>query len=338
MTNDTPVELIEDQVTGNRFLVYNSESGLRIDVRYEGDALWMTQAQIAQLFGREVSSVSRHISNILDEGELEESTSLQKLQKSVGRPLTLYSLDMVISVGYRVDSKPATQFRKWATQTLVEFATKGFVVDKIRLKEPENADRIRELREVVKDIRSDEANVYRELLRICAMCSDYEGGSSQAIEFFKKMQSKLIFAVVSNTPAEVIKGRADAQEPNMGLQTWPNENIRKADVTVSKNYLASGELRELNSLTTILLDVFDLQFEAGRLVQMLDAEKLLDRQINGLDRVVLQNAGSISKKTADIFAHKQYEQWKEQQKALRHRQADSIIKEIAKEVKDLPKR
>jgi len=112
----------------------------------------------------------------------------------------------------------------------------------------------------------------------------------------------------------------------------------RADVTVSKNYLASGELRELNSLTTILLDVFDLQFEAGRLVQMLDAEKLLDRQINGLDRVVLQNAGSISKKTADIFAHKQYEQWKEQQKALRHRQADSIIKEIAKEVKDLPKR
>jgi len=333
-----PVNLIEDEATGDRFLVYGTEHGHRIDIQYRGEELWMTQAQIAELFGRERSVITRHISKILDEGELDEETSVQIMHKSVGRPAAIYNIDMVISVGYRVASKQATTFRKWATETLVQFAKKGFVVDSVRLKNPENIDRVRELRDILKDIRSDEANVYRELREICATCEDYEGGTKQAVAFFKKMQSKLIYAVVSNTPAELIHDRADAAEPNMGLQTWPNQNIRKSDVTVSKNYLAQGELRELNSLTTILLDVFDLQLEAGRLVQMAEAEHLLDRQLNGLDRIVLKNAGSISKKTADIFAHQQYVAWKEKQKQLRHKEADKVIKEIAKQVKDLPKR
>lgn len=333
-----PVQLLEDEDTGDRFLVYGTDKGQRLDIQYRGEMLWMTQAQIAELFGRERSVISKHVSKILEDGELDETTSVQILHKSIGRPVAIYNLDMIISVGYRVDSKPATQFRRWATQTLVEFATKGFVVDSVRLKNPENADRVRELREIIKDIRSDEANVYRELMRICAMCEDYEGGSKQAIDFFKKMQSKLVYAVVSNTPAEVIRGRADAMEPNMGLHTWPNENIRKSDVTVSKNYLAQGELKELNGLTNILLDIFELQLDAGRLVRMSDAESLLDRQLTGLDRVVLNHAGTVRKKSADIFAHRQYEGWKLKQKELRHKQADEALKSIAKQVKGLPKR
>ena len=336
--NDTPVKLIEDEDSGDRFLVYGSDEGLRLDIQYQGETLWMTQAQIAQLFGREVSSVSRHISNIFEERELEEETSLQKVQRSHGRPSIVYNLDVVISVGYRVSSAQATAFRRWATQTLVQFATKGFVVDSVRLKDPDNADRVRELREIIKDIRSDEANVYRELKRICAMCEDYEGGTKQATDFFKIMQSKLIYAVVSHTPAEFIRARANSNQPNMGLQTWPNENIRKADVTVSKNYLAEAELKELNSLTTILLDIFELQLDSGLLVRMADAEKLLDRQLTGLDRVVLKNAGRVKKSAADTFAHHHYEMYKEAQKLKRFEDADKAIQQIAKKTKELGKR
>ncbi len=154
-----PVHLVEDPETGDRFLVYGTDKGLQFDIRYEGETLWMTQAQIGQLFGRDVSTISRHIANVLDEGELDEATSLQKLQTTMGRPATLYNLDMVISVGYRVSSAQATLFRRWATSVLVQFARKGFVVDSRRLKQPENADRVAELREIIRDIRSDEANV-----------------------------------------------------------------------------------------------------------------------------------------------------------------------------------
>jgi hypothetical protein len=331
-----PVQLLEDEDSGDRFLVYGTEDGLRLEVQYSGEALWMTQAQIAQLFGRDRTVITKHLSAVFDEGELDLDSNVQKMHFAhSSKPVSLYSLDAVISVGYRVSSKQATKFRRWATQTLVQFATKGFVVDSVRLKNPENADRVRELREIIKDIRSDEANVYRELQRICAMCEDYEGGSQQAMSFFMKMQAKLVYAVVSNTPAEVVKGRANAADPNMGLQTWPNDNVRKADVTVSKNYLAAGELKELNSLTTILLDVFELQLDAGRLVRMKDAESLLDRQLSGLDRVVLNHGGSVTKKLADTVAHQQYAIWKEKQKELRHREADRAIKEIAKEAKKL---
>ncbi len=234
MREHDPVILQEDERTGDRFLVYGTDRGAQLDIRYLGEALWMTQAQIAELFGRDVSAISRHIGNILQEGELDEATSLQKAQTSTGRPATLYSLDMVISVGYRVSSSQATLFRRWATQKLVQFATKGFVIDPVRLKQPESADRLVELREIIRDIRSDEANVYRELRRICSMCQDYDGESAAWRDFYTKTQAKLVYAVTSNTPAEIIKTRADAAQADMGLTSWSHDNIRKGDVTGSK--------------------------------------------------------------------------------------------------------
>jgi len=176
MSTDEPVHLHEDD-TGDRFLIYSDGTGPHIEIAYQGDQLWMTQAQIAELFARERSVITKHINNILEEGELPEETSVQKLHKSQGRPTSLYSLDMVISVGYRVASKQATLFRKWATDKLVQFATKGFVIDAPRLKNPEYRDRIAELKEIIRDIRSDEANVYRELRSICTLCQDYDGKS-----------------------------------------------------------------------------------------------------------------------------------------------------------------
>jgi hypothetical protein len=328
MPNLEPVHLQEDEATGDRFLIYGDGTGIHIEVNYDGDQLWMTQAQIADLFGRDVSTISRHIASIIEEGELEES-NLRKVQIATStKPVTLYSLDMVISVGYRVASKRATMFRKWATEKLVQFATKGFVVDAPRLKNPENRDRIKELRDIIRDIRSDEANIYRELRSICAMCQDYDGQSPEWHEFYKNTQAKLVYAVCSNTPAEVIRLRADAKQPNMGLRTWSKENIRKADVAISKSYLGEGEVRELNRLTTILLDIFEDQMDIGKLKLMSEATTLLDNQLKSLNRVVLRSGGKVSMTDAKAHAEREYGKFDAVRKKLRRDQADKAIAEI----------
>lgn len=328
MSGLEPVHLQEDEATGDRFLVYGDGTGVHVEVNYAGDHLWMTQAQIADLYGRDVSTISRHIASILDEGELDES-NLHKTQIATStKPVTLYSLDMVISVGYRVASKQATLFRKWATEKLVQFATRGFVIDVARLKKPEYRDRIAELKEIIREIRSDEANVYRELRSICAMCQDYDGKSREWHEFYRNTQAKLIFAVCSDTPAEVIRKRADAKQPNMGLQIWPNENIRKADVAVSKNYLGDREVRELNRLTTILLDIFEDQMDIGKLKLMGEASALLDAQLRGLGRVVLHSGGRVSMDDAKLHAERQYGAYKAAQTVIQHQEADRAIAEI----------
>ncbi|WP_324740107.1 RhuM family protein [Tsuneonella sp. CC-YZS046] len=344
MTNNEPVVLQEDEVTGDRFLVYSTDKGLRLDIRYEGETLWMTQAQIAELFGVDRSVITKHIANVYAEGELEaEATSAKIAQvrqegmRRVERQIEHYTLDMVISVGYRVSSAQATLFRRWATDKLVQFATKGFVIDSVRLKQPENADRLAELREIIRDIRSDEANVYRELRRICAMCQDYDGDSEKWRGFYKTTQAKIVYAVTSHTPAELIKSRADATQPDMGLTTWPNDNIRKGDVTVSKNYFGESEVKELNRLTTILLDIFEDQADIGRLVMMDDAKRLLDDQLKSLGRVVLTHGGNVLKKDADRHAERQYEIYNAKRKAERQLEADRAMAALKEQNKALPK-
>ncbi|WP_298335663.1 RhuM family protein [uncultured Erythrobacter sp.] len=336
MTDQEPVHLQEDEDTGDRFLVYSDGTGTHVEVSYAGEQLWMTQAQISELFGRDISTISRHINNILDEGEL-DPTSLQKMQRSHGRPAVLYSLDMVIAVGYRVSTKQGTLFRKWATDKLVQFAVKGFVIDAPRLKNPENRDRVAELREIIRDIRSDEANLYRELRAICAMCQDYDGSSEASRKFYQETQAKLVYAVTSQTPAEVISSRASIASENMGLQTWPNENIRKKDVAVSKNYLAESEIKELNRLTTILLDIFEDQLDLGRLTMMSKAQAVLDKQLRDLGRVVLQGGGRVKTSEARRAAERVYQSYKAKQKLKRHEEADKAISEVKGVQKSLPR-
>lgn len=333
-----PVSLEEDPETGDRFLVYATDKGLRLDIRYAGETLWMTQAQIVELFGRDVSVISRHIKNILEEGELPEEGNLQKMQIARStRPVTLYSLDMVISVGYRVSSAKATLFRRWATGILVQFARKGFVVDALRLKEPEAIDRVAELREIIRDIRSDEANVYRELRRICSLCQDYDGTTETARAFYRQIQAKLVYAVTSQTPAEILIQRANHQADNMGLRSWPKDNIRKQDVTVSKNYLTEAEIKELNRLTTILLDIFEDQLELGRLILMADAQALLDRQLQQLGRTVLRGGGSVAAEAARQHVEREYEAFDRTRKIARQREAEETIAALTKEAKSLPR-
>jgi hypothetical protein len=332
-----PVHLVEDAATGDRLLIYGTEKGIRIELKYEGDNLWMTQSQIAELFGREVSTISRHINNIIEEGELSEETSLQKTQISAGRPATLYSLDMIISVGYRVSSARATLFRKWATEKLVQFATKGFVIDADYLKAPNARDRVLELREIIRDIRSDEANVYRELRSICAMCSDYDPRSSRWADFYAHTQAKLMWAVTTHTPAEMIMSRANADHENMGLRTWKGERVNQADVEVSKNYLVEAEIKELNRLTTILLDIFEDQLDLGRISNMAELEALLEGQLRSLGRNVLRSGGSVKTNDAKAHAIEQYKQFNEKRRAVRRTQADAAIDSLKKQEKALRK-
>ncbi|MBU4529809.1 MAG: virulence RhuM family protein [Hoeflea sp.] len=346
MSDDNgPVQVSEDAETGDLFLVYGTDRGLRLDIRYEGDTLWMTQAQIGALFGVDRSVITKHIANVYAEGELEPGPTSAKIaqvrqegSRHVQRQIEHYNLDMVISVGYRVSSTQATLFRRWATGILVQFARKGFVVDSPRLKQPDNADRIAELREIIRDIRSDEANIYRELRQICAMCQDYDGNAEVAREFFQKTQAKLVYAVTSHTPAEIVASRADSNAANMGLQTWPKDNIRKADVAVSKNYLAEGEIKELNRLTSILLDIFEDQLDLGRLVVMQDAQNLLDRQLLQLGRTVLRTGGQVGASDARRRAEDHYDKFDAQRKLERQQEADEQIAALAREAKGLPKR
>lgn len=344
MANLEPVHLREDEITGDRFLVYGTDGGPQLDIRYEGETLWMTQQQIAELFGVARQGVNSHLNNIYDEGELErEATCKEILQirdeggRTVSRKTLIHNLDAVIAVGYRVSTKQGTLFRKWATDKLVQFATKGFVIDTPRLKRPESRDRVKELREIIRDIRSDEANVYRELRSICAMCQDYDGQSEEWREFYKNTQAKLIYAVCSSTPAEVVKHRADSREPSMGLATWPNENIRKADVGVAKNYLAEREITELNRLTTILLDILEDQMDIGRLKLMAEASAMLDEQLRTLGRSVLHKGGRVSMSDAKAHAEREYEKFKKVLAAQRHAEADKVIAEIKSTMKVLPK-
>ncbi|KRA57384.1 DNA-binding protein [Caulobacter sp. Root656] len=334
---ETPVSLVEDD-TGHRFLIYGTDRGVQVELRYEGDALWMTQAQMASLFGRDPSVIYRHVTNILEEGELSEADNLQKMQViGAGRPGTLYSLDMVISVGYRVSSAQATLFRKWATGVLVRFATSGFVVDAERLKNPDEQDRVRELRDIVRDIRTSEANVYAELRRICALCQDYEPGSSAWTEFYRRTQAKLFYAVTSQTPSEVLRARADARASNMGLQSWSKDEIRQSDAVVAKNYLMPAELKELNRLTVILLDIFEDQLEIGRLVLMEQASKLLDQQLANLNRVVLRHGGGVRHDDAETAAKAEYKLFDARRRLARREEADEHLAALKRADEALPK-
>jgi hypothetical protein len=340
-----PVHLIEDAETGDRFLIYGTEKGTRVELRYDGDNLWMTQAQMAELFGVDRSVVTKHLANIYESGELDtEATSAKVAQvrteggREVTRQIETYNLDAVISVGYRVSTRQGTQFRKWATEKLVQFATTGFVIDAQRLKNPDSFDRIKELREIIRDIRSDEANVYLELRNICKLFSDYDPNSSACHDFFMRMQAKVMYGVTSHTPSELIISRANADHENMGLRTWARDDVRKSDVTVSKNYLVETEIQELNRLTTILLDVFEDQLKIGKLMSMGQAEALLDDQLKGLNRNVLRHGGVVKSDSAKAHAHTEYQRFDAKRKAIRHAQAEQALLSLKKQDKSLPKR
>jgi hypothetical protein len=323
-----PVHLTEDE-SGDRFLIYSTETGIRVQLRYDGEALFLSQNQMAELFGVDVRTVNEHLLNIFREGELDESATIRKFRmvrtegaREVAREVNHYNLDAVIAVGYRVSSRQGTMFRKWATDKLVRFATKGFVVDVERLKQPDERDHFRELRELIREIRASEANVYAELRRIISLCSDYETlDEHRKNTFFAAVQNKLLYAVTAMTAAELRIHRASAAKENMGLTAWRGRQPSKADILVAKNYLGDVEIKDLNRFTNMLLDYFEQETELRRLVHTANAEQAVDRFILNNDRHLLKGAGGVSKKDADAHCEAEYDKFNDMRK-LRYLQSD----------------
>jgi hypothetical protein len=340
MSKIDQVRLEQHAEGGDPLLIYATPRGTKVELPYKGETIWASQRQMAQMFDVSVANVSAHLLKIFKEGELQEEAVIKEELITAGDgkayPTKLYNLNAIISVGYRVESRVGTAFRIWATDILIRILTQGFYVDTERLKEGKDYDRIRELRETIRDIRSSEANLYAELRRICAMCKDYDGTSQTAHKFYSHMQAKLFHAVTSQTPSEILKSRINASLPNLGLQSWPKDEIRQADVVVAKNALAEAELRELNRVTDILLSIFEDQLDLGRLVVMGDARNLLDQQLRQLGRPVLRGGGSVSTEDAQAHAKAQYKLFDEHRRLERKRQADTELAALRSQAKKLP--
>ena len=334
-----PLEVIEEAETGNRFVAYVTRDGIELQCMFDGEQPWFTQKDLAGIFGVGVPAINEHIKRFLADEELDNSVIRDfRITAGDGKSYTVkhYGLDVAFYVGYRVNSKEGKLFRRWATAMLVQLATKGFVVQTRRLKGGENSDRIRELREVIRDIRSEEANLYAEIRNICAMCKDYDAHSQGAVKFFQLMQAKLFFAVVSQTPAQVIVARADAAHESMGLRSWKGERVLQSDALIGKNYLAEGEVKELNRLVSILLDVFEDQLDIGKLTSMSECSDLLDRQLRQLSRPLLASPGPPSATEAEKVAKDRYKIFGERRRSIEKVRADRELAELRTAARALP--
>jgi hypothetical protein len=338
-----PLQVIEDAETGNRFVVYTNKDGVSLELSFDGETPWFTQADLAKMFGVSPSTLVEHLQRFAEYGEIDDATIRDfrivrtEGSRRVERMITHYGLDVGFYVGYRVNSAEGKLFRRWATEMLVQLATKGFVVDQRRLRSGGNADRVRELREIIRDLRSEEANLYAELRDICGMCQDYKPDSEASRKFYQHMQAKLFYAVTSHTPAQLIAARADADQPNMGLQTWAGDRLLQADVTIGKNYLAEGEAKELNRLTAIVLDIFEDQLDLGRLTLMSECTDLLDRQLAQLGRAVLRKPPPPRKEQADKHAKAEYTKFHAKRRLAAKASSDSELAVLRGAANDLPK-
>ena len=313
------IELIKP----NNFLLYTSSEGaIKVDVLLKDESIWLTINQMAELFNIDKSGISRHIKNIFETGELQEEVVVAKIatttqhgaipDKTQERQVNFYNLDMIISVGYRVNSIRGTHFRIWATRQIKELIIKGFVLDNEKLKNPDNPfgkDYFDELLEEIRDIRSSEKRFYRKITDIYALAIDYNAKAEETNEFFKIVQNKLLFAASGNTAAEIIQLRGDASKTNMGLTTWKGNKVRKGDVTISKNYLNKKELDVLNRIVTMYLDYAELQAMNHRQMFTKDWREKLDSFLKFNNQEILTNAGTVTKEIADNLAIEKYEQY-----------------------------
>jgi hypothetical protein len=304
---------------GGHFLVYQAEDGkLKIDVRFEGETVWLTQQHMAELFRTTQQNISLHLANIYDEGELERGAThkrsllvRQEGSREVRRSVDFYNLDAILSVGYRVKSAVATRFRIWATQRLREYIVKGFVLDDERLKNPDQPfDYFEELLRRIQDIRTSERRFYQKITDIYATSIDYDPTQEVSIAFFKTVQNKVHWAITGQTAAEIIHDRVDATKPNLGLTNWRGPVIRKHDVSIAKNYLSEDELAALNNLVEQYL--LFAQGQAMRRVpmHMEDWVKRLDAFLVLNERDILTHAGHISHEVAKVRAELEYDRFK----------------------------
>ncbi len=298
------------------FVIFKTEDEkIAVDVRFEEDTVWLSQEQMAVLFERDRSVIVKHIGNIFSEGELEEKSNVHFLHiANSDKPVKFYNLNVIISVGYRVKSQRGTQFRIWATQRLNKYIRKGFTMDDERLKNLGGGGYWKELLQRIRDIRASEKVFYRQVLDIYATSIDYNPKADVSIEFFKKVQNKIHYAVHGQTAAEVIFNRADAEKEFMGLMTFPGNRPYLKDVVIAKNYLDEKELRSLGQLVSGYLDFAERQAEREQPMTMKDWAKHLDNILTMSGEKLLQGAGSVSHEKAINKATTEYKKY--QQKTL----------------------
>ncbi|UQA62795.1 virulence RhuM family protein [Polyangium aurulentum] len=318
----------------SELLLYQTEDGrTRIQCRFENETIWLTQAQMAELFEVTPQNVTLHLRAIYQEGELDqEATCKDYLQvrseggRSVSRTLRHYSLPAIVAVGYRVRSGRGTQFRQWATARLTEYLVKGFTMDDERLKNPPgkgHVDYFDELLERIRDIRASERRVYLRVQEILALAADYTPTERDTQIFFQTVQNKLHYAATGMTAPELIARRANADEPNMGLTSWKGSVIHKDDITVAKNYLREDEITELNRIVVMFLDFAEDQARRRKQIFLRDWKTRLDDFLRFNDREVLPDAGRVSREYADQKATEEYERFAAQRRAQREAEGEA---------------
>ena len=329
------------QAPAGEFLLFQSDdSRVRVECRFEAETLWLSQASMAKLYGKDVRTINEHLVNIFAESELVQNSTIRKFRivrlegkRQVAREIDHYNLEGVLAVGYRVRSTRGTQFRQWATQTLQEYLIKGFVMDDERLKNPPVGssivpDYFGEMLERIRDIRASERRVYLRVREIFSLAADYQPSFKETTRFFQTIQNKLHFACTGKTAAELIHQRANAALPHMGLTSFKGDEVRRGDVTVAKNYLNQSEVDELNRVVNMWLDFAEDQARRRQQIFLRDWQEKLDQFLQFNDRDVLQGAGSISKKMADDKAQAEYEHFAEQQRRLKEAEGERDITEL----------
>lgn len=329
-----------DQSQGE-IVIYQAEDGLtKVECRFVDETVWLTQQQMAELFHTSRSNIVEHIGHIYEEGELDEVSTCRKFRqvrmegnRQVTRELPFYNLDMIISLGYRVKSLIATQFRRWATERLKEYMIKGFTMDDERLKNLGGGNYWRELLERIRDIRSSEKVMYRQVLDLYATSVDYNPRSAESVAFFKMVQNKLHYAAHGHTAAEVIYERADADKPFMGLTTFSGDFPTAKDIGIAKNYLTEEELRVLNQMVSGYFDFAEVQAIRHRPMYMSDYVEQLDNILRATGEEVLTHAGKISHAQAMEKAKAEYKRYQAQTLSPVEEEYLKTIKQLGKTAK-----
>ncbi|MBI2483986.1 virulence RhuM family protein [Candidatus Uhrbacteria bacterium] len=308
-----------EEEKNNQIIIYNSEDGqAKLDVRLDGETVWLSQKQMANLFDKDVRTVNEHIKNIFFEGELEEDSVIRKFRitASDGKQYEImhYNLDVIISVGYRVSSLRGTQFRMWATQRLKEYIVKGFTMDDERLAKGNVAKSyFDELEERIRKIRTSEKNFYQKVRDVFATSADYSPKVDYAKQFFSIVQNKFHFAITGLTAAEIVVNRVDSEKKNMGLTNWKSEIITREQAEIAKNYLEELELKRLNLLVEQFLSFAELQSVEKRVMYMKDWIQKLDNFLTLNDKEILDDAGNVSRKDMELRVRSELERFNQKQ-------------------------
>jgi hypothetical protein len=331
-------------------LLYQTEDGrTRLECRFADETLWLTQVQMAELFQTSVQNIDLHLRNIYAEGELAPEATIKSYlivrtegKRQVSRAIQHYSLPAILGVGFRVRSARGTEFRQWATARLEEYLRKGFVLDDERLRNPPGPDvpdYFDELLERIRDIRASERRVYLRVREIIALAADYVPGAAETTAVFQVVQNKLHFAATGQTAPELIASRADAAKPNMGLTAQAGARVRKADITVAKNYLSAPEITELNRIVVMFLDFAEDQARRRKQVFLNDWKTRLDDFLRFNDRAVLPNAGRVTREEADRKAAAEYEAFAARRRAALEAEGEAeALRQLEDAAKALPKR